>query len=187
MFQRLNPQYEGCVLIREGLVRCVSRPLWSPRSLIPFVPWKPSDTVTASGRKELSVVKMAANTCFNQPSRGLRRIEERQLVGLTGNAMVTVSTAAPNGWQQRAIRKATCLHSWRDLVHTVRVMQGCQMSTFVCFLIRALYLQLSHFTGDDSMKCWVNWAKTNSWRGAELYGRDCRRSPCKSTCLIQSL
>lgn len=55
---------------------------------------KPGDTVTARGRKELSVVKMAGNTCFTHPSRGLWRIEERQLVGLTGNAVVTVSTAA---------------------------------------------------------------------------------------------
>lgn len=102
MFHRIYLQYRGCVLIRECLVRCVSRPLWSPRSLISFVPWKPGDTVTASGRKELSVVKMAANTCFNQPSRLLRRIEERQLVGLTGNAMVTVSTAAPMDSQRLA-------------------------------------------------------------------------------------
>lgn len=35
---RLNLLHEGCVLIREGLVRCVVRPLWSPRSLVFFVP-----------------------------------------------------------------------------------------------------------------------------------------------------
>ena len=98
---RLNLQHEGCVLIREGLVRCVVRPLWSPRSLVFFVPWKPGDTVTARGRKELSVVETAGNTCFTHPSRGPWRIEERQLVGLTGNAMVTVSTAAPMATQAK--------------------------------------------------------------------------------------
>lgn len=51
---------------------------------------------------------MAANTCFTQPSRGLRRIEERQLVGLTGNAMVTVSTAATMAMQAK--RLATTGH-----------------------------------------------------------------------------
>lgn len=98
---RLNLQHEGCVLIREGLLRCIVRPLWSPRSLVFFVAWKPGDTVTARGRKELSVVEMAGNTCFTHPSRGPWRIEERQLVGLTGNAMVTVSTAAPMATQAK--------------------------------------------------------------------------------------
>lgn len=105
---RLNLQHDGWVLIREGLVRCVVRPLWSPRLLIFFVPWKPGDTVTARGRKELSVVKPAGNTCFTHPSRGPWRIEERQLVGLTGNAMVTVSTAAPMTTQAK--RLATTGH-----------------------------------------------------------------------------
>ncbi|KAI4804231.1 hypothetical protein KUCAC02_025865, partial [Chaenocephalus aceratus] len=39
----------------------------------------PGDTVTARGRKELSVVETAGNTCFTHPSRGPWRIEERQL------------------------------------------------------------------------------------------------------------
>lgn len=98
---RSNLQREGCVLRREGLVRCVVRPLWSPRLLVFFVPWKPGDTVIARGRKELSVVEAAGNTCFTHPSRGPWRIEERQLVGLTGNAMVTVSTAAPMATQAK--------------------------------------------------------------------------------------
>lgn len=104
----VNLQREGWVLIRESLVRCVVRPLWSPRSLVFFVPWKPGDTVTARGRKELSVVETAGNTCFTHPSRGPWRIEERQLVGLTGNAMVTVSTAAPMATQAK--RPATTGH-----------------------------------------------------------------------------
>lgn len=40
-----------------------------------------------------------------------------------------------------------------------------QMSAFVCFLIRALYSELSHFTGDDNMdtsECWVNKTKTTA-------------------------
>lgn len=98
---RLNLRHEGCVLIREGLVRCILRPLWSPRSLAFFVLWKPGDTVTARGRKELSVVETAGNTCFTHPSRGPWRIEQRQLVGLTGNATVTVSTAAPMATQDK--------------------------------------------------------------------------------------
>lgn len=39
------------------------------------------------------------------------------------------------------------------------------MSAFVCFLIRALYSELSHFTGDDNMnasECWVNKTKTTA-------------------------
>lgn len=106
--RRLNLQHGGCVLIREGSARCVVRPLWSPRSLVFFVPWKPGDTVTARGRKELSVVETAGNTCFTHPSRGPWRIEGRQLVGLTGNAMVTVSTAALIATQAK--RPATTGH-----------------------------------------------------------------------------
>lgn len=82
---RWTLQQGGCVFIRGGSLRCVARPLWSPRSLVPFVPGKPGDTVTARGRKELSVVGTAGNTCFTLPSRGPRRIEERQLVGLAAN------------------------------------------------------------------------------------------------------
>lgn len=33
------------------------------------------------------------------------------------------------------------------------------MSTFVCFFIKALHPELSHFTSDDSLECWVNRAK----------------------------
>lgn len=165
---RLNLQHEGCVLIREGLVRCAVRPLWSPRLLISFVPWKAGDTVTARGRKELSVVKPAGNTCFTHPSRGPWRIEERQLVGLTGNAMVTVSTAALMTTQAKRLATTGCMKSvciaggiWLVLYLCVRLW--CQMSSlFVCFLIRALYSELSHFTGDDNMECWVNKTQTTA-------------------------
>lgn len=89
---RFNLQHRECVLIGEGSVRWAVRPLWSPRLLVFFVPQQPGDTVTASGRKKLSVVEAAGDTCLTCPSRGPWRIE-RQLVDLTGNAMVTVSTA----------------------------------------------------------------------------------------------
>lgn len=89
---RFNLQHRVCVLIGVGSVRWAVRPLWSPRSLVFFVPRQPGDTVTASGRKKLSVVEAAGDTCLTCPSRGPWRIE-RQLVDLTGNAMVTVSTA----------------------------------------------------------------------------------------------
>lgn len=127
-----------------------------------FVPRKPGDTVTASGRKELSVVK---NTCFTHPfPGGLRRIEERQLVGLTGNAVVTVSTAAPV--TTRAKRAATAAAPYEKL--RVCIAAGIRFVLYVgaalpwrasaafvcvCFLISALYAERSHFTGDDNLEC----------------------------------
>jgi len=55
---------------------------------------------------------MAGNTCFTHPSRGAWRTEERQLVDLTGNAVVTVSTAAPMATQAKRLATTGYMKSY---------------------------------------------------------------------------